>query len=92
MANLENVVHDTVDVEDSSTSVYGENAVGSFLLLQNVSDTDMYLSFTGAAVVGAGMYLRAGASLLMDTVVVDAPLTAIHNASGDTKTLLVTRA
>lgn len=90
MVNIENVVHDTIVVTDSATEVFGEDAVGSFLLLQNVSDTDMYLSFTGDAEVGAGIYLKTGASLLMDVVTVDGNLSAIHAGSGD-KTLLVTR-
>ena len=90
MARVEGLIHQSVNVGTSSTAVFGEDEVASFLLLQNTSDTDMYLSFSGNAAIGAGIYLRAGANLLFDVVVPDAPLKAIHGGSG-TKQLLVTR-
>lgn len=90
MASVDNVIHQSVDVTSSAAEVFGEDSVGGFLLLQNVSDTDMYLSFTGAAVVGAGIYLKTGANLLLDAVVIDSSLSAIHGGSGNKK-LLVTR-
>lgn len=91
MKSVENVVHQSVNVTTSATPVFGEDEVGNFLLLQNVSDADMYLSFTGAAQLNTGIYLRAGANLMLDLVIIDAPLSAIHGDSG-TKKLLVTRA
>lgn len=90
MASVENVIHQTVDVGTSSTAVFGENDAGSLLILQNVSDTDMYLSFSGDAELNAGIYLKAGANMVLDVVVPDSPLEAIHGGTA-TKTLLVTR-
>lgn len=90
MSNVDNVTHETVEVTSSATEAFGEDSVGSFMLLQNVSDTDMYLSFTGDAEVNAGIYLKTGATLLLDAVVIDSNLSAIHAGSGNKK-LLVTR-
>lgn len=88
--NVENVIHQTVSVGTTSTSVFGEDGAGKFLLLQNTSDADMYLSFSGDAVLNAGIQLKAGANFLLDTVSIDSALSAIHGGTGS-KTLLVTR-
>ena len=89
MANIENVNHLTVNVSEAVTTVFGEDTVSNFMLLQNVSDADMYLQFGSDAVVGSGILLKAGGDFLLDCVSIDAGLTAVHGNAGD-KTLLVT--
>jgi hypothetical protein len=89
VASVDNVVHQTVSVGNTATQVFGEDNVGGFMLLQNVSDADMFLSFTDDAALNAGIYLKAGATLLLDSVVIDGALSAIHGSTGN-KTLLVT--
>ncbi len=89
MSETENVKHLNISVANTSTAVFAEDSIANFMLLQNVSDTNMYLSFTGDAELNRGILLEAGANLLLDSVVIDAPLKAIHGSSGS-KQLLVT--
>jgi hypothetical protein len=89
MASVESVVHQTVDVTTTAALLFGEDAAGGFLLLQNISDTDMYFSYTGDAEVGAGILLKAGGNLLLDSVIIDSPLSVVHGGTGSKK-LLVT--
>ncbi len=49
-----------VPVATTSTEVAGYNLKRRYLLIINVSDTDINLALGGAAVVGAGILIKAG--------------------------------
>lgn len=80
-------------VTTSSSVVLAGNASRKYLLLQNDSDTTIYIkSGASAAVVNEGIRIPSGgsfeASLLQGNLLVS-QITAIHGGSG-TKTLLIT--
>lgn len=59
--------NDSVAVGTSNTTVLAENNSRIGLTISNISDTDIYLGFGEAAVVGKGTYLKAnGGSLTLD--------------------------
>ena len=84
--------HSTVSVAVTTTAVIAANASRTALLLQNISDTDIYLKFGASATVGTGILLKAGQSYEMAAHygnLYRGAINAIHGGSG-TKTLLVT--
>lgn len=87
-----NLAESVVSVGTSSTAVIGASSARQSLLLVNTSDTDMYLSLSGDAVVGAGLPLYAyGGSYEMSIVLGNlyaGPITAIHGGTGN-KALVV---
>lgn len=87
------LVQSTIPCATTSTAVFSAAPFRSLLILQNDSDTVIYVSLTGvAATVGAGVRLEAnGGSLFFDlpTSMPRAAITCIHGGSG-TKNLLAT--
>lgn len=84
--------HSLVSVAVTTTPVVAANDARTALLLQNISDTDMYLKLGAAAVVGTGIKLTAGQSYEMAAQygnLYRGAINAIHGGSS-TKTLLVT--
>lgn len=83
------ITHSTIAVAVTSTEVVAANATRNFLILENVSDTNMDCKIGTAAVAGAGFRLYAnGGSLLLDSKYPVAAINCIHAGSG-TKSLLV---
>ncbi len=74
------LAHDLVSVGTSTGELAAANANRTYLLLQNDSDTDIYIKFGAAAVVGEGIRLNLGGGSLeisggngnLDTRVVNA--------------------
>jgi len=94
VGRLQDPVHTTVAVSATSTAVLAESTTRQYVLLQNDSDTDMYVNLAGAAAeLHKGVLLQAyGGSLELGPAYGNAVLgaiTAIHGGSG-TKALLVT--
>jgi len=58
----------TITTGGTSQQVFAANAARRFLLVQNISDTKMFLNFGSAATTGAGSILLApnGGSVVMD--------------------------
>lgn len=85
--------YDTYPVTTSSSEAVSANPDRQFLLIQNDSDTIIYVKFGDGAVIGEGIRLNSGGSHLQ----INAPegfldvraLFAIHGSTG-TKNLLIT--
>ena len=52
---LQTITETTVNVADTSTTVISANTDRQFIAIQNVSDTDIWISLLGTAVVNAGL-------------------------------------
>lgn len=78
----------TYSVTASSTEAIAANSTRRYLLLQNNSDTDIYISITGGTVTTANGFKLAsgGGSLDLTTYQITGAITAIHGGTG-TKTL-----
>ena len=93
-AAIKNARHGYTAVGTTSTLVLNERRARAYLLIQNDSDTVIYLHFGGnPAVVNQGIRLNANGSSIelkrADGSVYKGPVYAIHAGSG-TKRLLVT--
>jgi hypothetical protein len=90
--NYANLTHTAVTIGNTSTSVLTSNATRKYLLLQNISDEDISISFTGSAVANTGIVIKANGGVyeLPGKFMTDQAITGIC-ASGS-KTLLVTYA
>ena len=90
----EGFVHNAISVATSSTAVYAASYSRYFLLLENISDTDISCNLAGdAAVVGQGVVLKKDGGYLLLDVRAAMPLAAIaciHGGSG-TKALAATQ-
>jgi hypothetical protein len=83
--------HLSVDIGTSSTPVLGARP-GSrrMLILDNVSDTDIYVSLDGqSATLTRGIRISSNGSLLLDITLTGQSISAVHGGTG-TKRLLVT--
>ena len=82
-----------VNVTDASTTIIAANSPRNYLLIQNNSDTDIYLNLTGStASTSDGSSFKiasAGGSLEIKTWVGTGAITAIHASAGNTKVLTV---
>ena len=83
-----------VDVEAASAVVLAANTSPegrAYLLIQNVSDTDVWISFTPAAVGGECFFLAAGGvgSLELADAVGNGAITAIHAGVGSKRIIIL---
>jgi hypothetical protein len=82
--------HTTVAVAVTSTVALAAKSNRTFVILENISDTNIDCSIGATAVAGQGIRLYAsGGSLLLDAKYPTAAINCIHGGSG-TKSLLVT--
>jgi hypothetical protein len=82
--------HTAVNCTTSSTQMLAANVSRNFLILQNDSDTTVYLKFGATAVLNEGIRLNsAGGSMLLDYKFVTQAVNCIHGGTGN-KVLLVT--
>ena len=90
---LKTATHTAVNVTTSSGAALAANANRKYALFINDSDTAIYLSLSGAAVLNAGVRLNAngGAFELSPKIgnMIVGAVTAIHGGSGN-KVILVT--
>lgn len=86
-----NMTHTAVTIGNTSTSVVASNATRKYLLLQNISDEDIFIKFGAAAVSNEGILIPAnnGSYILEGKIISDQAVNGIC-ASGS-KTLLVTQ-
>lgn len=59
MPTLEYTDHSSETTADESTEIMGVNGDRRALIVQNLSDTDMWANWTGDAAVGSGSFLVA---------------------------------
>lgn len=86
---LTSLVHSSVAVGTTATTVLSARATRNFLFLVNISDTNMDCSVGKPAVVGEGFRLYAsGGAVLLDYETPVASVSCIHGGAGS-KTLLV---
>lgn len=87
-----NMIHTAVTIGNTSTSVLTSSATRKYLLLQNISDEDISISFTGSAVVNTGIVIKANGGFyeLPGKFMTDQAITGI--CTSGSKTLLVTYA
>jgi hypothetical protein len=84
------VSHSAVAVTTSTTVALAAKSNRTFLVLENISDTNIDCKIGAAAVAGEGIRLYAnGGSLLLDAKYPTGAVNCIHGGSGN-KTLLVT--
>lgn len=82
--------HTTVAVATTSTVALAAKSNRMFIILENISDTNIDCAIGATAVAGAGIRLYAnGGSLLLDAKYPTGAVNCIHGGSG-TKSLLVT--
>lgn len=84
--------HTVVEVESTSTSVLPINLNRKYLLIVNISDTDMDLSFGVDAVANQGIPVGSnkGNYELNPWIISTQAINAIHSSVGVTKTILIT--
>ena len=80
--------HSTYAVTTASTTAIAANSTRRYLLIQNNSDTDIYIHLTAGTVTTANGFKIAasGGSLDLTSYQLTGAITAIHGGSG-TKTL-----
>lgn len=84
------VTQTTVAVAATSTVTLAEKSNRRFILLENISDTNIDCAIGATATTGAGIRLYAnGGNLLLDNKYPTGAVNCIHGSTG-TKSLLVT--
>lgn len=84
------LTHSAYSVTTASSLALAANKGRNFLIVENISDTDLYCAFGTAAVVNQGLRLGAsGGAILLDVKFPTTALYCIHGSTG-TKTLLIT--
>ena len=82
-----------VNVTSSSTTIIAANAARSYLLIQNNSDTDIFINLTGSTASTSDSssfkIAASGGSLELRQWVPVGAVTGIHTSSGNTKVLTV---
>ena len=82
-----------VNVTDASTTIIAANPTRNYLLIQNNSDTDIWINLTGgtASTSNSSSFkvASAGGSLELRSWVTVSAVTGIHTSSGNTKVLTV---
>lgn len=73
----------TITSGGTSQTVFAANTSRTYLLVQNISDTAMYVNFGGVATAGAGSFLlpASGGSLVMDSAFVSTESVTIFCAT-----------
>jgi hypothetical protein len=80
------VRHSFFDIPSGvSTQILGERkGARRFTIIQNISDTDMFVSLDGnSAVVNQGIRISANGNLLLDITLVGTSISAIHSGTGN---------
>ncbi len=92
ISQYETPTHTQVSVADTSTQVVSANSLRKYLLIQNDTESKIYVAFGGAAVAEQGIAINAGESYTMSAMqgnLYKGAINAIHGGSG-TLDILIT--